>query len=67
MERLLAASDAINAVLDRIAMAVGWLFLVTTAVIVFDVLFRLLRDERRAGLASRLAAAAAARTETPLP
>ena len=31
------------------------------------VLFRLLRDERRAGLASRLAAAAAARTETPLP
>jgi TRAP-type mannitol/chloroaromatic compound transport system permease small subunit len=40
MEKLLAASDVINAVLDRIAMAVGWLFLVTTAVIVFDVLSR---------------------------
>lgn len=40
MEKLLAASDAINAVLNRVAMAVGWLFLVLTAVIVFDVLSR---------------------------
>ncbi len=40
MDKLLAASDAINRVLERVAMAVGWLFLVTTAVIVFDVLSR---------------------------
>jgi TRAP-type mannitol/chloroaromatic compound transport system permease small subunit len=40
MDRLLAISDAINAVLERIASAVGWLFLVCTAVIVFDVLSR---------------------------
>ena len=40
MEKLLAASDRINVVLDRVAMAVGWLFLVLTAVIVFDVLSR---------------------------
>jgi TRAP-type mannitol/chloroaromatic compound transport system permease small subunit len=40
MERMLAASDAINRVLDRIAMAVGWLFVVCTVVIVFDVLSR---------------------------
>jgi TRAP-type mannitol/chloroaromatic compound transport system permease small subunit len=40
MDRLLAASRAIEAVLGRIAMAVGWLFLATTAVIVFDVLSR---------------------------
>ena len=40
MDRLLATSDSINAVLDRIAMAVGWLFLVLTAIIVFDVLTR---------------------------
>jgi TRAP-type mannitol/chloroaromatic compound transport system permease small subunit len=40
MERLLQISNGINAVLGRIAMAVGWLFLVTTAVIIFDVLSR---------------------------
>ncbi len=40
MNKLLAASDAINAVLERVAMAVGLLFLVTIAVIVFDVLSR---------------------------
>jgi len=40
MDRLLAVSNGINAVLDRVAMAVGWLFLVLTAVIVFDVLSR---------------------------
>ena len=40
MDKLLKASDAINGVLDRVAMTVGWLFLVTTAVIVFDVLSR---------------------------
>ena len=40
MERLLAVSDAINAVLVKVAMAVGWLFLALTAVIVFDVLSR---------------------------
>ena len=40
MDRLLAISDAINALLGRIAMAVGWLFLACTAVIVFDVLSR---------------------------
>ncbi|HTO45842.1 MAG TPA: TRAP transporter small permease subunit [Burkholderiales bacterium] len=40
MDRLLLISDAINAVLERIATAVGWLFLVLTAVIVFDVLSR---------------------------
>jgi TRAP-type mannitol/chloroaromatic compound transport system permease small subunit len=40
MERMLAASDAINRVLGRIAMAVGWLFVVCTVVICFDVLSR---------------------------
>jgi TRAP-type mannitol/chloroaromatic compound transport system permease small subunit len=40
MERLLAISNGINAVLSRIAMAVGWLFLVATLVIIFDVLSR---------------------------
>ena len=40
MEQLLAASDAVNRVLERIAMAAGWLFLVCTAVIVVDVLSR---------------------------
>jgi TRAP-type mannitol/chloroaromatic compound transport system permease small subunit len=40
MDKLLAVSDRINVVLDRVAMAVGWLFLVLTAVIVFDVLSR---------------------------
>jgi TRAP-type mannitol/chloroaromatic compound transport system permease small subunit len=40
MERMLAASDGINAVLGRIGAAVGWLFLVATLVIIFDVLSR---------------------------
>jgi len=40
MERLLAASDAINRGLERIAMAAGWLFVACTVVIVFDVLSR---------------------------
>ena len=40
MDRLLAISDAVNAVLGKIATAAGWLFLVCTAVIVFDVLSR---------------------------
>jgi TRAP-type mannitol/chloroaromatic compound transport system permease small subunit len=37
---MLWASNAINAVIDRIATAFGWLFLVLTGVIVFDVLSR---------------------------
>ena len=40
MNRLLAASDAINRVLERIAMAAGWMFVACTIVIVFDVLSR---------------------------
>lgn len=40
MERMLRSSDAINIVLDKVAMAVGWLFVVATAVIVFDVMSR---------------------------
>ncbi len=40
MERLLAASDAIDRVLVRIGMAAGWLFVVCTVVICFDVLSR---------------------------
>jgi TRAP-type mannitol/chloroaromatic compound transport system permease small subunit len=40
MERLLAISNAINAVLGKIAAAVGWLFLVAVVVIIFDVLSR---------------------------
>jgi TRAP-type mannitol/chloroaromatic compound transport system permease small subunit len=40
MDRLLSTSNAINAVLGRIAAAVGWLFLVAVAVIIFDVLSR---------------------------
>ena len=40
MDRLLKASQAIDTVLARIAAVVGWLFLVCTAVIVFDVLSR---------------------------
>lgn len=40
MNRMLAASNAIDGVLDRIAMTVGWLFLACTAVIAFDVLSR---------------------------
>ncbi|MBI1396113.1 MAG: TRAP transporter small permease subunit [Betaproteobacteria bacterium] len=40
MERLLAVSNLIDAVLTRIATAVGWLFLVLTAIVIFDVLTR---------------------------
>jgi TRAP-type mannitol/chloroaromatic compound transport system permease small subunit len=40
MERLLAASDAIDRWLYRIAMAAGWLFVAATIVIVFDVVSR---------------------------
>lgn len=40
MDRLLAASDAIARTLGKIGRAVGWLFLVCTAVIIFDVLSR---------------------------
>jgi len=40
MERLLKASDAIKRVLERTAMAAGWLFVVCTVVIVLDVLSR---------------------------
>jgi TRAP-type mannitol/chloroaromatic compound transport system permease small subunit len=40
MERMLAASDGIDAVLGKIGAAVGWLFLAATLVIIFDVLSR---------------------------
>jgi len=40
MEKLLAASAAIERALYRVAMAAGWLFVATTAVIVFDVITR---------------------------
>ena len=40
METLLAVSDRIEALVARIASVAGWLFLVATAVIVFDVLSR---------------------------
>ena len=40
MDRLLAISNAINIVLNRIGAAVGWLFLLMTLVIIFDVLSR---------------------------
>jgi TRAP-type mannitol/chloroaromatic compound transport system permease small subunit len=40
MEGLLAISDRINAIVQRIAYASGWLFLVATAIIIFDVLSR---------------------------
>ena len=40
MERMLAISGAIDAVLYRIAMAVGWLFILATLVIAFDVVSR---------------------------
>lgn len=40
MDRLLAISDTIAATLGKIGAAVGWLFLVATAVIIFDVLSR---------------------------
>lgn len=40
MDRLLKTSDGINRVLENVAMAAGWLFVVCTAVIVLDVLSR---------------------------
>ena len=40
MERMLAFSDAVDGVLYRIAMLVGWLFVACTIVIAFDVLSR---------------------------
>ena len=40
MDRLLAISDTIAAILGKIGAAVGWLFLVATVVIIFDVLSR---------------------------
>jgi TRAP-type mannitol/chloroaromatic compound transport system permease small subunit len=40
VDRLLEASQGIDVLLGRIAMAAGWLFLVCTAVIIFDVLSR---------------------------
>lgn len=40
MDRMLAASDAIDRALGRISMAAGWMFVVCTVVIVFDVLSR---------------------------
>ena len=40
MERMLAVSDAIDGVLYRVAMFVGWLFIACTIVIAFDVLSR---------------------------
>ncbi len=40
MEKLLAASAAIERALYRLAMAAGWLFVVCTVVILFDVLTR---------------------------
>jgi TRAP-type mannitol/chloroaromatic compound transport system permease small subunit len=40
MDRLLAASDAIDRVLERISTSVGWLFVVCATVICFDVLSR---------------------------
>ena len=40
MEKLFAASAAIERALHRLAMAAGWLFIVCTVVIVFDVLTR---------------------------
>ena len=40
MDRLLSISNAINVVLGRIGAAVGWLFLIAVAAIIFDVLSR---------------------------
>lgn len=40
MEKLLAASAAVERALYRVSMAAGWLFVVCTIVIVFDVLTR---------------------------
>jgi TRAP-type mannitol/chloroaromatic compound transport system permease small subunit len=40
LEKLFAASAAIERALHRLAMAAGWLFIVCTVVIVFDVLTR---------------------------
>lgn len=40
MERMLSVSNAIDGVLHRVAMFVGWLFIACTIVIAFDVLSR---------------------------
>lgn len=40
MDRVLAASEAIDRLIGRIALAAGWLFLVCTGVICFDVVSR---------------------------
>lgn len=40
MERMLRVSDAVDGVLYRVAMVVGWLFVACTIVIAFDVLSR---------------------------
>jgi TRAP-type mannitol/chloroaromatic compound transport system permease small subunit len=40
MDKLLASSQAIARLIEKVAMAAGWLFLVCTAVIVLDVLSR---------------------------
>jgi TRAP-type mannitol/chloroaromatic compound transport system permease small subunit len=40
MERLLALSDRINAALEAVASAAGWIFFLATFVIVFDVITR---------------------------
>lgn len=40
MELMLNVSDRINRVLDRVSAAVGWLFVLTTLVIAFDVITR---------------------------
>lgn len=40
MDRLLAASNFFDGVLGRIAVAVGWLFLALTAIVIFDVASR---------------------------
>ena len=40
MELMLNVSDRINRVLDRVSAAVGWLFVLTTVVIAFDVITR---------------------------
>lgn len=40
MERMLSASNAIDGVLNRVAMMMGWLFVACTIVIAFDVLSR---------------------------
>jgi TRAP-type mannitol/chloroaromatic compound transport system permease small subunit len=40
MHRMLAASDAIDKVIERIALAAGWIFILCTGVVCFDVVSR---------------------------